>query len=186
MANGIAGKPRLAIEHGRTALARYKALGNRIAVPSISTAVGLWLGYCGNRAEGEALLREGLDAALAVGSRSDEAWAHQARAEILTMFGEFATAMGEVEIALDIARRIGHREWIGAALCAFGRLRRECGDLAGARALHEEELAITKELGNALWDVEALGELGHDALALGDGGRSITPWPRPATRFDTR
>ena len=168
MAHGIGGKPRRAIERGRAAVDRYKALGNRMALPSITAGVGFWLGHSGSWAEGEALISEALTAALTMGARSDEAFAHQAMAEISVPFGEFAGGLREAVTALEIARQIGHREWACGSLHAWGCLRRECGDPTGARAIHEEMLTITHELGNAIWTVQAFEDLGHDALALDD------------------
>jgi tetratricopeptide (TPR) repeat protein len=62
-------------------------------------------------------------------------------------------------------------------MSALGRVRRHCGDTAGARAGHEEMLGIARELGTTLWIADALSELGQDLVAageLGEGERRLT------------
>ncbi len=114
------------------------------------------------------MIQEGLEAALAVGSRSGEAYAHHALADTFESYGDWRRALDEAQVGLTIAREIGHLEWTAAGLSVLGRLRRHCGDAHGARALHEEMLEITRELGSVIWVAEALGELGDDLAALGD------------------
>ena len=58
----------------------------------------------------------------------------------------------------------------------LGRVRRSCGDVAGARARHEEMLGIARELRTTLWLADALSELGQDLVAAGeiaDGARHL-------------
>ena len=59
---------------------------------------------------------------------------------------------------------------------SLGRVRRNCGDVAGARARHEEMLGIARELRTTLWIADALSELGQDLVAAGeiaDGARHL-------------
>jgi tetratricopeptide (TPR) repeat protein len=72
-------------------------------------------------------------------------------------------------MSLEIARRIGHREWTSLALAGQGRLLRACGDAAGARRVHEEMLETARDLGTSLWTADAYGNLGEDLLQAGDG-----------------
>jgi hypothetical protein len=132
------------------------------------TNVGFWLGWAGQRREGEALVRQGLDTAIGLGTRADEAYAHAGLAWVLEMYGDYGPAIRESLAAVELARGIGHREWTGAGLSIVGRIARICGQPARARAVHEEMLGITRELGTALWIAVALGELGADLIALGE------------------
>ena len=50
----------------------------------------------------------------------------------------------------------------------LGRIVRVCGDATHARILHEEMLAIARELGTVLWMASAHAELGEDLLAVDD------------------
>lgn len=168
MAVGIGGRLGRCLEHGREARQRYQALGDRMAEPSIVTNIGFWLAFAGHRAEASAQIQQGLAAAIAVGGRSDEAYAHMGMGELLELYGEYGGSLRESIVALDIAREIGHLEWTAAALSAMGRLVRTCGAPERARRLHEEMLTIARELGAVTWTADALGELGQDALAMED------------------
>jgi tetratricopeptide (TPR) repeat protein len=57
---------------------------------------------------------------------------------------------------------------MATGLSALGRVHRALGDSAGARRLHEEMLAICRDLGSALWLTDAWSEIGQDLLALGE------------------
>src|SRR5581483_10917521 len=63
---------------------------------------------------------------------------------------------------------LGHREWTAAALGVLGRVQRGCGDVGGARTLHEEMLGIARELRATMWTAAALGQLGEDLAAAGE------------------
>ncbi|MGH7276640.1 MAG: ATP-binding protein, partial [Candidatus Rokuibacteriota bacterium] len=167
MVNGINGRLRVAVEQSEEALRRFRALGDRAAEPLI-TNIGFFLAWAGDGARCEALIREGLEAALAIGSRSGEAYAHHALAVTFEAYGNWGRAFDEAQAGLSIAREIGHLEWTTANLSVLGRLRRHCGDAGGARALHEEMVRVARELGSVIWVAEALGELGEDLAALGD------------------
>jgi tetratricopeptide (TPR) repeat protein len=176
MTDGIAGRVGRSLERGREALGRYRLLGDRMAQAPMLTNLGFWLGWAGRRGEGEPLVRRGLEAAIALGARADEAYAHAGLAWVLEMYGEYGAGLREAAIAVEQARRIGHREWTAAGLSIVGRITRICGRPDRARAVHEEMLAITRELGTALWLAVALAELGADLIALGDderGGRLL-------------
>jgi tetratricopeptide (TPR) repeat protein len=166
MADGIAGQLGRSIERGREALGRYQRRGDRLAQSSMLTNLGFWLGWYGHRQEGERLVREGLDLAIALGARSGEAYAHAGLGWVREMHGAYGPALRESAMALEIARQIGHREWTAAGLHITGRIVRIAGQAARARALHEEMLGITRELGGALWTSAALAELGADLIAL--------------------
>jgi tetratricopeptide (TPR) repeat protein len=171
MVNGLEGRVRACGEYATEALRRFRALGDRAPEPSLVTNHGFWLVFAGERARAEPRVRDGLHAAVAVGSRSAEAYAHMALAETNEIYGDFGAALREADEAIAIARAIGHREWTAGALSIVGRVHRLCGDPAGAAVSHEEMLAIDRALGSVLWMAEALGELGLDALEVGDTER---------------
>jgi class 3 adenylate cyclase/tetratricopeptide (TPR) repeat protein len=60
---------------------------------------------------------------------------------------EPAVAALHIEAALRILEEVGARNEVAKVLMASGQLRRDAGDLAGARAVLEEALAIFEELG---------------------------------------
>lgn len=167
MVAGIEGRGRESGEYADRALAAFRNLGDRTPEPSLLINRGFWMLYCGERA-GEAVIRQGLAAAGALGARSAEAFAHAALGEAGEFFGAFGAGLRECLAGLAIAREIGHLEWTVIGLSLLGRLRRECGDPRGAVAVHEEMLGIARTLGAVIWIADALGELGADRLALGD------------------
>ncbi len=167
MVAGIEGYGRESGEHADRALAAFRALGDRTCEASLPTTRGYWMVYCGDR-NGEVLMRQGLAAAVALGARSAEAFAHAAFGELAELVGAFGLGLRECQAGLRIAREIGHLEWTVLSLAPLGRLRRQCGDAHGALAVHEEMLEIARTLGSVIWLAEALGELGCDRVALGD------------------
>jgi hypothetical protein len=171
MVNGLEGRVHACGAYATEALRRFRTLGDRAPEPSLVTNHGFWLVFAGERPRAEPLMRDGLHAAVAVGSRSAEAYAHMALAETNEIYGDFGTALREADEAIAIARAIGHREWTAGALSVVGRVHRLCGDPAGAAVRHEEMLAIDRALGSVLWIAEALGELGLDAVEAGDTER---------------
>ena len=168
MADGIGGRVDRCIERAREALRRCQDLGDRLSQASLMSNIGFWLSWAGRRHEGEPLFRQGLETAIAIGARGAEAYAHVIEAWALEMYGAYSAALRESSMAVELARRIGHREWTAAGLHIAGRITRRCGQPARARALHEEMLSISRELGTALWTAGALGELGADLVELGD------------------
>jgi hypothetical protein len=113
-------------------------------------------------------MRQGLEVAIALGARGDEAYAHAGMGWILEMYGAYGPGLRESTMAIELARQIGHREWTAAGLHNAGRIVRVCGQATRARALHEEMLTLTRELGTALFAAAALAELGADLIELGD------------------
>jgi tetratricopeptide (TPR) repeat protein len=172
MSDGVLGRIERGIEREREALRRLERLGDRAAQPSVISNIGFWLASTGRRAEAEPFLRRGLQAAVELGARADEAYAHMSLSWMLEQYGDLGPGLRECDLALGLARRIGHREWTASGLASAGRIARICGAPARARDLHEEMLATARELGTALWIAGALGELGEDLVALGELDRS--------------
>jgi tetratricopeptide (TPR) repeat protein len=83
-------------------------------------------------------------------------------------FGWFAQAWDDARSGLAIARELGHLEWTAYGLGMLGRLHAECDDVAGARALHEEELGLATRLGAHIWIADALANLGQDLVYAGE------------------
>ena len=171
MVAGIGGRLAESGAHNDEALALFRALGDRMPQASLITNRGFWLAYGGERVRGEPLIRAGLATAVALGARSDEAYAHLALADTAGMYGAYGESFRECHAGLAIARPIGHREWTANGMAILGRLHRECGDARGAIAIHEEMLEIARAL-SGIWVAEALGNLGRDWLALDEEARA--------------
>ena len=150
--------------------------GDRQTEASCLSNLAFVLFYRGRRAEGEPWLRKALATTHAIGARAQEAYVHSVTGELVEPFGDWGLAFQEASAGHAIAREIGHREWTVATLATLGRLHRNCGDVAGARRLHEEMLAIARDLRTTLWIAGAVGEMGQDLVAAGeaaDGARLL-------------
>jgi tetratricopeptide (TPR) repeat protein len=77
-------------------------------------------------------------------------------------------ARAEYEEALAVARGAGDLVAVGYILSHFGLFLNVDGDLARAKAMHEEVLAITRSLGDQNQHAEARYALALDALRAGD------------------
>ncbi|MCC6176758.1 MAG: AAA family ATPase [Chloroflexi bacterium] len=158
----------LMVAYSLEAADRLQTLGDRATAASATIAVGLGLGYGGQRAESEVWLRRGLDAVTEIGARGGEAYAWMVHAQILEQYGAYEVSRQAARTGLSIAREVEHREWTIACLAFLGRIHRRCGDLATARRLHDEAADITRTLGTELWIGLILAELGLDVGLSGD------------------
>jgi class 3 adenylate cyclase/tetratricopeptide (TPR) repeat protein len=170
MAAGLGGDLDAAIAYARDAVARLAEAGDRSTEASCASNLGFFLLYRGARLEGETWIRRGMELARGIGVRAHEAYVHAATAELVEPYGEWGRSEREAQAGLAIARELGHREWMAVCLGTLGRIRRHCGDVAGARVLHAEMLAIARELRARIWIADALGECGQDLVAAGDPG----------------
>jgi tetratricopeptide (TPR) repeat protein len=168
MVTFCAGDLARSVEYAEDAARRLRALGDRWTEASSTVILGLGLGYLGERAASEEWIRRALAIWTEIGARSGEAFARWCIAESIETFGAYDLAFREGTRGLQMARELGHREWMAGGLSHTGRVRRACGDVAGARGLHEEMLATARELGTTLWIAEALGNLAADVMLEGD------------------
>ena len=158
-----------AMVHARAALPRLAGADDRPTEASSMSTLAFALLWRGRRAEGEPWIQRALAATRAIGARTQEAYVRCITAELVEPFGDWGLALEEASAGLALARALGHREWTVAGLATVGRLRRNCGDVTGAQRLHEEMLAIARDLRTTLWIAEALGEVGQDLVAAGAG-----------------
>jgi predicted ATPase/class 3 adenylate cyclase len=158
----------------REALPRLRALGDRVTELSALVSLAAVRGSRDGWAAAEPSFRQALGLARATGARGAEANVRATIAECVISFGLYGRAAQEARIAHEIAREIGHREWMALALAYEGCVLRACGDAAGARRVHEEMLVIARELGTSLWTADALGNIGEDLLLAGDDEAAAT------------
>jgi class 3 adenylate cyclase/tetratricopeptide (TPR) repeat protein len=175
MALALSGDLEGSIEHLRGALPRLAEFGDRETEVSCMSTFGFVLFLRGRRSEAEAWMEKALAAARAIGGRALEAYVHWFTGELVEPFGDWGLALQEASAGLAIARALDHREWTAASLATLGRIRRNCGDLAGARGVHDEMLAIARDLRTTLWIADAVGEVGQDLVAAdeADGMRML-------------
>jgi tetratricopeptide (TPR) repeat protein len=150
------------------ALPMLRASGDRRAEISALTSESATLTFEQGLAAAGPGLRRALDLARSLEARGDEAFVRAITAEMQICFGEFTAALGQASSGLAIARELGHLEWTAYGLGMLGRLHAECGDVAGARALHEEELTLARRLGAHIWISDALANLGLDLVYAGE------------------
>jgi predicted ATPase len=91
-------------------------------------------------------------------------------------------ARADFEEALAVVRDADDRLVLGYVLAHFGSFLCVDGDVAGARALHEEMLQIARSLGDQNMRAEAHCDLAVDALSMGDV-TSAPPHLITAVRF---
>ena len=176
MALALSGDLDASLAHAREALPRLAASGDRQTEASCMSNLAFVLLYRGRRAEGEPWLEKALAAARAIGARAQEAYVRTSSAELFEPFGDWGLALQEASAGLAIARALGHREWTAAGLGTLGRLHRSGGDVAGARRLHDEMLAIAKRAPDDAVDRRRAGRGGTGPRRRrggGDGARLL-------------
>jgi tetratricopeptide (TPR) repeat protein len=172
MATLCAGDLDRSVAYSRAAIPRLQDLGDRWTETSSRITLALALAYRGERAEAEASFQHASTVCEEMGARSAIAYAKSSYAEGIEQFGPYELTMREASAALRIGRELGHLEGIATGLRSVGRVHRLCGDVDGARRLHEEMLAAARELGAGLLIAEALSELGRDAAQAGEVERA--------------
>jgi tetratricopeptide (TPR) repeat protein len=83
--------------------------------------------------------------------------------------GDLATARGHLEEALALARKLGDKRQVAAALNALAQLHRVEGELDTAEPLYEQVLALARELGDR--ESIAIGLLNLAMVAIGRDSR---------------
>jgi tetratricopeptide (TPR) repeat protein len=99
---------------------------------------------------------------------------------------DHAAAVNFAELAIETARQANDHEGLGAALAAFGRLRRDERDLDGAAKLYEEAAEIARELGDELTLAHRLRHIGDIATEQGDLGRAEDCYDHAGQLFGTQ
>jgi adenylate cyclase len=133
-------------------------------------------------------LEEAIRIAREIHSASDEAWAHWALGLLHAVQGRYGKALEVSQRGLEIASRIGHREWIVGNRCALGCLSLEL--LAPERALCQLKGALTLagELRSQVWIHRITGALAEAHSLYGDLKGAQTCLERvlsPQTPMDT-
>jgi class 3 adenylate cyclase/tetratricopeptide (TPR) repeat protein len=159
------------------ALAILRANADRRAEISALCSEGGTLTFRQGLAAALPAMHRARDLARSLEARGDEAFVHALTAEMQICSGAFGDALEEASSGLAIARQLGHLEWTAYGLGMLGRLHAECGDIPGARTLHEEELTLSRRLGAHIWIADALANLGQDLVYAGEldeGRRRLT------------
>jgi len=137
----------------------------------------------------ESLARRAVMGAEALGARLLLAQALQAQADAAQVLGKPAEALASVQRAEKIFSAAGDRAGIAACRFDSGNLLRDQGDLAGARRLYEQALAIHRETGNQRGLLQAERHLGYVTARLGDpegAKRHLTAAVAIAAEIDDR
>ena len=116
----------------------------------------------------ETLALRAVAGAETLGARLLLAKALQAQAAAAQVLGKPAEALASVQRAEKIFFAAGDRAGIAACRFDTGNLLRDQGDLAGARRLYEQALAIHRETGNQRGLLQAERHLGYVTARLGD------------------
>ena len=130
-------------------------------------ARGISMVMIGRAAEAEPLLRRTLETATSLSNRRLAAYA------LLGLGGALVgPAVGEACQRLDDAagafRELGDRWGLALTLSTRGQLALLAGEVAAARAMHEEALAAAQAIDNHYLQAQVLDMLGLDAATVGD------------------
>ena len=115
--------------------------GEPLRVGMVRGIRGLCLVGMGRGEEGLAELDGVIELERAL-AHPDEAGALYGRCEALCALGRIEEAMDSAKAAIEIARRIEHREWLGDSLSGLGLARFMAGDLEGAEEVLRECLDL--------------------------------------------
>jgi tetratricopeptide (TPR) repeat protein len=137
--------------------------GELLRVGMVRGMRGLCLVGVGRGEEGLAEIDEVIELERAL-AHPDEAGALYGRCEALCALGRVEEAMESARAAIEIARRVGHREWLGDSLCGLGLARTIHGDLKGA----EEALRQCLDLVGLPVSCKAWARLASVLIARGD------------------
>jgi adenylate cyclase len=113
-------------------------------------------------------LEKAIRIAREIDSASDEAWAHWALGLLHIVQGRYGQALEVAQRGLDIATRIGHREWIVGNRCALGGLYLELLLPEEARRQFELALTLAEELRSQYWIHHSTGALAAAYCLLDD------------------
>lgn len=130
------------INNGIPALHRVARLfadsGNLLRVVTPKSARGHALQMAGRPHEGLTETTSALQLARDLGYAEGEAMVHWHHAEALLACGRTDESVAVAEEGVALARRLDHRGWTCATLCALGLARHGAGDLDGATAALDE------------------------------------------------
>ncbi len=169
------------LSEGRQWLEKILAMSSQKEMPYLHAKVLLAAGWLtalqDDHARAEVLLEEGLRLFRELAARSpEETMFKRGMADTLDVLGhvirlgrsDYVAAHALQEESLRIARSIGDRAGMGAALFSLGLITTNWGDYAAARALYEESLALAREVEDAPGIALRLLYLADNFSYLGD------------------
>ncbi len=107
-----------------------------------------------------------------IGSPAGEAWLTWSVGTLEIVQGCYGQALEVIEGGLDLATRIGHREWIVGNRCVLGLLYLELLAPEQARGQLETALALAEELGSQVWLRQVSGTLAAVYCQLDDDSQA--------------
>jgi len=102
--------------------------------------------WMGRPEEGLPDIEEALALERILGRPEGEAHCLRGQSEVLATLGKVEEARNIAEQAIEIARRVGHREWTTTALGALGFAYEAAGDLDAAEAAYRESLEMGRDM----------------------------------------
>jgi tetratricopeptide (TPR) repeat protein/TolB-like protein len=163
----LLGDPRASLAAAQRARDSFEAAGDRGGVAAALRNIGRAHWNLGSFEQAARLDRECRDLYRSLENESAAAWATNGLAVTLHYLGRPAEARGLLEEALATFLRLGDPR-AAAVHINLTRVRRELGDLRGARVDHREALRLAREAGNANYEAHAFYGLGEVLLEEGD------------------
>ena len=109
-------------------------------------------------------------------ARSNQSWA-------LSNLGRFDEASEAAQEVKQLYAAAGSKRGVASALSLLGILQQNRGDPAGAKAMYEQSLALSRETGNELAVANDFDNLGDVLVALGDLAGSREHYEQALTSF---
>lgn len=117
-----------------------------------------------------ACAEEALRISREIGWRAGEAFACHCLVQPLSGLGAYARALDIARTGLDIAREIGHHEWLCALHLVVGTLLRDVGQSGDAGEHAEAAFAVARSIGSLYWTRVTGAALMELRIRLGDLG----------------
>jgi DNA-binding SARP family transcriptional activator/tetratricopeptide (TPR) repeat protein len=157
-----------AARDSRTALAGYRALGNRLGEANALTVLAKALSRAAGYTESMPVIAQALDVYRALGDRPGEVGALVELAIARGMTSDLHGARDLLQLALAGYRSLGDRPGEAYALRILGIAHGRVGDFTGARELLTDALALYRRLGAPLGEALTHNDLGRAAAGVGD------------------
>lgn len=176
MAEFIGGDLRSASTHYELAVSAFRRLGDKVGLAGSLSAMGfrvpnyeiLTAPPVATVEQGIADIRESIELADALGWPAGEAFGRFLLAQVQGARGQLGPGLGEANLALETARRIGHDQWQVGALVSLGMVENDCLDFEACHRHLSEAVSRSWEIRSTFWILQSSSVAGMSALGRGE------------------
>ncbi|MEP6874622.1 MAG: tetratricopeptide repeat protein [Burkholderiales bacterium] len=156
----LVGKSTEATRHLQQAVARARALGDRLLEARALHVLAPRQAQRGQIAEAAASFESALESFRALGERGHECAVLNGLGGFCESLGRMDDAQRHYEAGLQLAREAGERRWEGGAAGNLAQFHANLGQPSKARPLYAQAVQIAQELGDRQWQANARCNLG--------------------------